>query len=128
MKKISLPLAAFVFVMCATWGGMASAHHSFAMFDRTKTTTITGTVRTFEWTNPHIYLWLFVPNAKGGQDIWGIEGNSVNILSRVGWTKKTFVPGDKITLTINPLKSGGTGGAFISATTADGRKITQRGV
>jgi hypothetical protein len=81
------------------------------MFDRSRTLKLTGTVRTFSWTNPHTFVWVYVDNAHGGQDIWAIEFSSGPIaLARSGWSKNTLRPGDKITIEINPLKDGRTGG------------------
>lgn len=101
----------------------ALAHHSYAMFDRTRTVTITGTVKTFQWTNPHVYAWLLVSNANGGADLWGVESRSPNTLAQEGWTKKTMQPGDKLTVELQPLKDGRFGGYFVRAVRADGTKI-----
>ncbi len=92
------------------------AHHSFDMFDMTKQVTLTGTIKDFQWTNPHTWTWIDVPNDKGGVDTWGIEGMSPNFLGRRGWTKRTLNPGDKVTVTIYPLKEGKMGGTFLHAT------------
>jgi hypothetical protein len=108
-------------------GGHASAHHSFAPFDLTKEKTITGTVSRFEWTNPHSWIWVDVPNEKGGVDNWAVEGMSPNYLARRGWTRTTVKPGDKITIAVRPLRSGENGGMFVRATLADGRVLTQTG-
>ena len=108
-------------------GATATAHHSFAPFDLTMEKTITGTVSKFEWTNPHSWIWVDVPNEKGGVDSWAIEGMSPNYLARRGWTKTTLKPGDKVTIAVRPLKSGEHGGMFVRATLADGRVLTQSG-
>ena len=81
----------------------ASAHHSFALFDSSVNTTLTGVVREFQWTNPHSWIQLNVPDGKGGQVEWAIEGNSPNILVRQGFTSKTLKPGDRITVVVHPL-------------------------
>jgi hypothetical protein len=101
----------------------AMAHHSFEMFDMSKVTTITGTIKDFQWTNPHTFTFIDVPNDKGGVDTWAIEGMSPNFLGRRGWTKHTLSPGDKVTITIAPLKDGLKGGTFLRATLADGREM-----
>jgi hypothetical protein len=62
----------------------AFAHHSFAMFDTAKPVTLTGVVTSFEWTNPHAYIEVDVPDAKGGQTHWSIELGSTSILMRAG--------------------------------------------
>jgi hypothetical protein len=108
-------------------GATATAHHSFAPFDLTMEKTITGTVSKFEWTNPHSWIWVDVPNEKGGVDSWAVEGMSPNYLARRGWTKTTLKPGDKVTIAVRPLRSGENGGMFVRATLADGRVLTQTG-
>ena len=113
------------FVLAA--GATATAHHSFAPFDLTMEKTITGTVSKFEWTNPHSWIWVDVPNEKGGLDSWAVEGMSPNYLARRGWTKTTLKPGDKVTIAVRPLRSGENGGMFVRATLADGRVLTQSG-
>ena len=101
----------------------ALAHHSFEMFDMSKVFTITGTIKEFQWTNPHTFTWIDVPNDKGGVDTWAIEGMSPNFLGRRGWTKHTLNPGDKVTITIAPLKDGQKGGTFLRCTLADGKEM-----
>lgn len=114
-------------VVVAALGASLAAHHSFAPFDLTSERTITGTVNRFEWTNPHSWIWVDVPNDKGGTDTWGIEGMSPNYLARRGWTKSTIKPGQKITVVVRPLKNGQTGGMFVRATLADGTVLMQTG-
>ena len=96
-----------------------SAHHSFAAFDMSKEMTITGVVSKFEWTNPHTFIWVDITSDKGVTESWGIEGMSPNFLGRRGWSKNSVKPGDKITLSIRPLKEGKTGGLFIRAQVGD---------
>ncbi len=96
-----------------------SAHHSFAAFDMSKEQTITGVVSRFDWTNPHTFIWVEVTNDKGVVETWAIEGMSPNYLGRRGWSKNSVKPGDKITVSIRPLKEGKTGGMFIRAQIGD---------
>jgi len=96
-----------------------SAHHSFAAFDMSKEQTITGVVSRFDWTNPHCFIWVDVTNDKGVVESWGIEGMSPNFLGRRGWSKTSVKPGDKITVSVRPLKEGKTGGMFIRAQIGD---------
>jgi hypothetical protein len=99
----------------------ASAHHSYAMFDRTKIMEITGTIKLMQWTNPHVYAWLTVADDKGAENLWAIEfGGGPNGLERKGWTKHTLSPGDKVTFKYHPLKDGRNGGEFMTVTLADG--------
>src|ERR1700733_12784562 len=105
--------------------GSVSAHHSFAMFDRSKETTIVGVVEDFQWTNPHSWIELDVPNESGGADKWSIELNSPNNLSRQGWKSTSVKPGDKISVIIWPLRSGEKGGLFISLTLPNGQILDE---
>jgi len=113
--------------LIAAAGGIASAHHGFAVFDTSSQKTITGTVKEFEWTNPHTWVWLDVPNDKGGVDTWGFEGMSPNFLGRRGWTRKSLQPGDKITVTYFGMKDGSKGGAFLSCKRPSGEQLTMWG-
>ena len=101
----------------------ASAHHSFAMFDRDKQVTLKGTVKEFQWTNPHIFIQIMAPGAGGKLEEWSVEGGSPNMLFRQGWESTTFKPGDQVTLVINPLKDGGRGGNFVFGTLANGKTV-----
>lgn len=100
--------------------GSAWAHHSFAMFDQSKQVTLKGTVREFQWTNPHAWIHLDVPNASGGVDSWQVELNSPNNLKRQGWKSNSLTVGERVTLMLNPLKDGTKGGLFIAVTLPDG--------
>jgi uncharacterized protein DUF6152 len=102
------------------------AHHSPVMFDRSTTKTLIGTVVEFAWTNPHSSIQLDVPNDKGGVDRWGVELGSPQSMARTGWRSSIIKPGDKVTVVVNPLKSGEFGGIFVSMTLPDGRKLGGR--
>jgi len=106
---------------------VALAHHSFTMFDNTRMVTVSGTIKEFQWTNPHTFTWIEVPNEQGGVETWGIEGMSPNYLGRRGWTKSTLKPGDKVTIVIYPLKDGQRGGTFLRCTLADGKEMVMFG-
>src|ERR1043165_5631614 len=121
---------AFKLVLVVAVAGMSAAalaHHSFSMFDMKTTKTITGTVKQFEWTNPHTWLWVMVPNEKGELEQWGIEGMSPNFLGRRGWSKSTLKPGDKVTVEIHPLRNGEHGGTFLNVTLPNGKKLMMFG-
>lgn len=101
---------------------IADAHHSFAMFDREKTITLTGTVKEFQWVNPHTWIQLNV--TQGGKTVeWSIEGRSPNVLARRGWNRTVLKPGDKVSLIVYPLKDGRPGGAIIRVKWPDGREL-----
>ena len=100
------------------FGTAAVAHHSTAMFDFSKKIEISGTVKDFEWTNPHTWTNVTVDGNKTA--VYGLEGMSPNYLSRNGWTKRTLKPGDKVSFEVHPLKDGRKGGFMVSAKLADG--------
>ena len=108
-----------VMSMLAIAGVSLSAHHSFAVFDMTAEKTITGVVSKFEWTNPHTFIFVDVTNDKGATETWAIEGMSPNYLGRRGWSKNSVKPGEKITVSVRPLKEGKPGGMFIRAQVGD---------
>ena len=101
------------------------AHHSQAMFDADKKLTLSGTVKEFQFSNPHCYIQLLVPTEtnQGGSDEWSIELGAPAHLLRGGWKPKTLKPGDKITVIINPLRDGAKGGHYQSGTWADGKSL-----
>jgi hypothetical protein len=107
-------------VMAWAPGSSSYAHHSFAMFDQTRQVTLKGTVREFQWTNPHAFIHLDVPNADGVKDTWQVELNSPNNLKRQGWKSSSIKAGDQVTLVLNPLKDGSKGGLFVAITLPDG--------
>jgi hypothetical protein len=104
------------------FGAPALAHHSFAMFDQTKQMTLEGTVREFQWTNPHSFIELDVPSG-GRVRHWSIELNSPNNLTRQGWRRTSLKAGERISVRIAPLRNGHTGGLFLDLTKADGRVL-----
>ncbi|HEX5109583.1 MAG TPA: DUF6152 family protein [Vicinamibacterales bacterium] len=106
--------------------GSLLAHHSPVLFDRTVTKTLAGTVVEFAWTNPHASIQLDVPNERGASERWGVELGSPNSMVKTGWKSTTLKAGDKVTVVVNPLKSGEPGGIFVSITLADGRRLGGR--
>ena len=98
----------------------AFAHHSFAMFDAEKKVSLDGTIKEFQWTNPHSWILMNVANAQGQQEQWAIEMGAPGGLARQGWVPKTLTPGMKVTAVIHPLKDGTHGGQFMAVTLPDG--------
>jgi hypothetical protein len=101
----------------------ALAHHSFAMFDADKTLEMSGTVKDFQWTNPHSWLQVMVADEQGQTKEWSLEMGSPGGLAREGWRPKTVKAGDKVTVRIHPLKDGSAGGQLLSVVLPDGRKL-----
>ena len=100
--------------------GSIQAHHSAAMFDMSKTVTLQGTVKEFQYTNPHSWLQVLVASPDGKTVEWGFETEGPSTLLRVGIKLKTFQPGDKVTIVAHPMRDGRPAGAWVSATKADG--------
>jgi hypothetical protein len=90
----------------------AAAHHSFALFDVTKTVSLEGTVKKFDWTNPHSWITLEVVGAQNSADEWLIELPPAGVLAREGWNKNFVKIGERLVVHINPLKNGGRGGSL----------------
>lgn len=103
--------------------GQAEAHHSFAMFDSAKKVTVTGTVRQFQWTNPHSYVQLIAKDASGKDVEWSMEMGAPMYLYARGWRPSSLKPGMKVSVTINPLRNGDPGGVVIDVTTPEGKPI-----
>ena len=80
----------------------ASAHHSAAPFDLTKSVSLQGTVEKWNWANPHSWLYIRVVKADGSQEIWGLEAGSTGQLARSGWNAADMKPGDKVTVSAGP--------------------------
>ena len=122
MKLKTLIAPALAGLVATLLGFSASAHHSTAMFDFTKTVELKGTIKEFQWTNPH--TWTKV-DVQGGTAVveYGLEGMSPNYLSRNGWSKRTLKTGDKVTLQVHPLKDGRPGGFMVSAKLPDGTVV-----
>jgi Family of unknown function (DUF6152) len=96
------------------------AHHSFAAYDHSKTLTLKGTVKTFQWTNPHVVVWVMVQPEGGGEpQEWSIETTSPGVLTRSGWTRKSLNPGDRVSVEFSPLRDGSHGGGLNSVTLLD---------
>jgi len=104
-------------------GTAAQAHHSRAMFDLQRPVELTGTVREFQFTNPHCYIQLVVRNDRGIEEEWSVEMGAPSHLRGAGWKKSTLKAGDRIRVTIAPLRNGRRGGELVRATTADGRSL-----
>jgi hypothetical protein len=115
-------------VLAAAAATTASAHHSFAAFDTSAEKTISGTVKQFDWTNPHTWIWVDVTNAQGGVDTFGFEGMSPNYLARRGWTKSTVKPGDTISITYRPMRDGSKGGMFMNGKLSTGKVLSMSGL
>jgi Family of unknown function (DUF6152) len=120
MKLNALGLAGIAVALSAM---PAFAHHSFAMFDAAAVKTVEGTVKDFQWTNPHSWILLTVENVASQPEQWAIEMGGPQGLARQGWTPKTLRPGMKVKTVIHPLRDGSNGGQFMAVTLPDGTQM-----
>jgi hypothetical protein len=99
------------------------AHHSFGLFDMSKTTEISGTIVKLEWSNPH--CWLFLASGPSDAEAvnYGFEMTSVGEMTRRGWTKTSVKPGDKVKVTYHPVRDGRPAGYMVSVMTDEGKYI-----
>jgi hypothetical protein len=125
MTRSHLASAAALLGLTLLAAAPASSHHSFAMFDSATELTLAGTVREFQWTNPHSWLQLEVER-DGTTVEYSIELGSPNSMSRRGWRRTTFMPGDKVTAVINPMRDGSPGGALVYAIDPQGNRWAWR--
>ena len=119
----SMARTAAVGLALATVAPSASAHHSPVMFDQSRTVSLEGTVRQFQWTNPHCYIQLVAKDAKGVEKEWALEMGAPMYLYAKGWRPSSLKAGATITVTLNPLRNGEPGGIVLTASGADGKQI-----
>ena len=121
MKRQQIASAALATLLAA---GAGYAHHSFAaVYDMTKTITVTGTVTGVEWLNPHAHFFVDVENEQGGVDNWDFELASPNGLLRLGWKRDSLKVGDVVTVDGIPARNGSPRANTRSVTAADGREF-----
>ena len=120
-KSATIRLAGAI-AACAA-ASAATAHHSTAEFNYSKTVILQGTIKEVQWTNPHSYVQVMVPQKDGKQVQWGIEIGAPAINVSMGWRKNSVKQGDKVTLDIAPARSGAPYGTLRHLTFPDGRKL-----
>jgi hypothetical protein len=119
-------IAACIAIVVAAFAVQAQAHHSFAMFDQEKMITVEGTLKEFEWSNPHCWLHVNVVNpATGKASEWAFEMGSIGQIAAQGWKSDTVKAGDKIAIDAHPMKDGSRGGQYQAARLSDGRSFKQ---
>jgi Family of unknown function (DUF6152) len=107
MRNKPLIFPAAVVLLLLPLAGSTFAHHGFvSWFDMSRSVTVKGTVTSFDWTNPHAYIYLDVKDDKGAIVKWSAELGAIAMLTRAGWKRDTLKPGDEITMTGNPAKDG----------------------
>jgi hypothetical protein len=121
-RSAAIALAAGLAAGVAPAAGFA--HHSFAMYDQTRIVTLKGTMKSFEWANPHSLILVLVPLAAGDPELWSVElPTSPGNLSRLGWSRRSLNPGDKVAIDINPLRDGRHGGSLKKVLLVDTGKV-----
>jgi|SRR5664279_560313 len=122
MKKV-IPKGVLVVTLALLASGPGSAHHSSAMFDKTRTVTIEGTVKEFQYTNPHAWLLVVTTAADGKETVWGFECEGPSSLIRAGIRKSDFTPGTKVVVTGQPMLDGRPAAAWVSAIRGTDNKL-----
>jgi hypothetical protein len=111
----------FSVALLTIWSSVTLAHHSFAMFDQSKKVTIAGKVSEVQWTNPHVWIFVDVPQPDGSAEKWGIEFTSKVHLARRNFSQDMIKVGDDVEFTLSPYASGKPGGRFYTVKLANGQ-------
>jgi len=101
----------------------APAHHSFAMFDRDKTVSLSGTVKEFKWSNPHVWIRIVAEDASGRPRQWEFEMPSIQQSASAGWRSDSVKPSQRVTIEYHPLRDGSRGGQLRNATLPGGKRL-----
>jgi hypothetical protein len=119
-----MALVAIVFAFASV---SVAAHHSFAMFDMEKDVEYQGVISEWKWQNPHVHFTVDIAKGPGVDPKmvgrWDVEGGSVNIMSRQGWTRASYKVGDPIKIVGHPMKDGSKGISLFYAIRPDGTRL-----
>jgi hypothetical protein len=118
---------AALFAMTIGWLTVVQAHHSFAPFEDNLQIVLEGTVTSFQWTNPHIYIELDVAGQNDEAQNWLIECANTTILNRVGWKWNMIKEGDQVALIVAPLRNGEPAALLKRVRLADGSEYDNGG-
>ncbi len=122
-----MPTRIASFVIAALLAAPATAHHSGAMFDNDKSVTLKGTVKDYQWTNPHCWIQMTVAGPNGVTEEWSVEMGAPMQLYQHGWRPGTLKPGDPIEVVIHPTRDATLkAGVFVSATGAGGKSLEKK--
>jgi Family of unknown function (DUF6152) len=103
----------------------AVAHHGAASFDNEKVLTLKGTVTEWLWANPHCFLKVTAKDDTGTTRTWNLELGNPTDITGAGYRRTTFKPGDEVTVSVTPVKSGAPVGRLRSVELANGQKLPQ---
>lgn len=120
-------IAPLIMGLCIAIPSFGWAHHSGAAFDDEKVVELEGTIKEFQWTNPHTWIQVIVENDDGEEVEWSIEWGGPNSLARNGVRPNTFEPGDQVSMRVHPMKNGNPAGGFIGAQFGDGSTVGRWG-
>jgi hypothetical protein len=126
-REMPSQIARLPLVAALLFGTPALAHHSHAMYEDERQITLTGTVTQLQWSNPHVFLYIAVPGENGQSLNWALEGGSPTQLLEQGWPQGNPQPGDRISVTVRPLKAGARGGLIRTVTFADNTEFVYGG-
>lgn len=118
--------AILALVVAAMMAGPALAHHAFNMYDNAKYLPLTGTVKTWTWKNPHAMIDFVVEKPGGTAELWSVECSSPNIIGRKGWSMDSIKVGDKMPITVHPMKDGSLYALMVKATTPRGETLKDK--
>ena len=121
MRRITVVVLSVL--LCAS---VVIAHHSPAVFDRTKEVKLVGVVKEFRWSNPHSWIELTVRNSQGEMEAWAVEMTTPSQLVKAGWKSSTIKQGDEVSIVAHPLRTDEKVGQFVSITLSTGRVLTDR--
>lgn len=126
MRTLALTASVAVALLGTPFSVTGSAHHSTTIYDSDHPVELRGTVVEWRFTNPHCVIRLEVADERGGKVVWDLEGGNTAGLFRAGWTPMSLKPGDKLVITVRPLRSGAPGGNYSNVRWADGTRVNPK--
>ena len=100
-----------------------AAHHGAASFDTAVEITLKGTVTEWTWFNPHCFLRFDVKGDDGTVKSWAVEAGNPTDMTKRGWSRNSFKPGDQVTVTLQPVKTGAPVGRIRTVVAANGQEF-----
>jgi hypothetical protein len=125
MRAMTIVGVVMVAILCPS---QARSHHSNVGYEVTKVITVTGTVKEFQWVNPHTWVIVIVDDGKGNKVEWAAEGRAPGILLRAGWTRSSLKAGETVTVDMSPAKDGSRTAIIARVTKADGTILSNQPV
>jgi hypothetical protein len=123
MATVRNIVASLLLLAGVSLGVSAGAHHSTASYDRNHKVLIEGTIKQFKWTNPHSWIFLEVPDDKGGSEEWALECGSIAQLKNIGWTREEVKEGSKVKIVAIIARDGSKRGEVQTLFNEDGKQL-----